>query len=114
MKNRKIKLVFDKRLEEIKMRLLVNGLNEKERIETIDTIIGKHRKTLFDITTGILDRVKYVLEKVKTDVVLAHGDIFAIFVTLMEFCNPYGDEHVCKRIVDILECKGYRPWVTEQ
>ena len=25
-------------------------------------------------------------------------------------CNPYGDDHACERIADILEGKSYRPW----
>lgn len=25
-------------------------------------------------------------------------------------CDPYGDEHVCKRIIDILKEKEYHLW----
>ena len=28
-------------------------------------------------------------------------------------CNPYGDGHACERIADVLEGKGYSPWVVE-
>ena len=29
-------------------------------------------------------------------------------------CNPYGDRHVCERIADILEGKGYQAWVSQK
>ena len=32
---------------------------------------------------------------------------------MSEACNPYGDGHACARIADILEGKGYQPWVAE-
>lgn len=28
-------------------------------------------------------------------------------------CNPYGDGHTCERIADILEGKGYSPWIAK-
>ena len=43
----------------------------------------KDRQTLFDITTNILDRIKAVLEEVKPDVVLVHGDTSTTFVTAL-------------------------------
>ena len=39
-----------------------------------DLSIMKQGQTLFDITTGILERIKAVLEEVKPNVVLVHGD----------------------------------------
>ena len=45
-----------------------------------DLNIMKDRQTLFDITTGVLDGIKEVLEKEKPDVVLVHGDTSTTFV----------------------------------
>lgn len=38
---------------------------------------------MFDITTGILKKIKEVLEKVKPEVVLVHGDTSTTFVTAL-------------------------------
>ena len=46
-----------------------------------DLSIMKDKQTLFDITTNILNSVKKVLEEVKPDVVLVHGDTSTTFVT---------------------------------
>lgn len=43
----------------------------------------KDRQTLFDITTGVLEGIKEVLEKEKPDVVLVHGDTSTTFVTAL-------------------------------
>ena len=43
----------------------------------------KDKQTLFDITTNILNRIKEVLEQVKPDVVLVHGDTSTTFVTAL-------------------------------
>ena len=43
----------------------------------------KEKQTLFDITTNILERIKSVLEEVKPDVVLVHGDTSTTFVTAL-------------------------------
>lgn len=43
----------------------------------------KDKQTLFDITTNILNGIKSVLEKVKPDVVLVHGDTSTTFVTAL-------------------------------
>lgn len=48
-----------------------------------DLAIMKQGQTLFDITTGILERIKEVLENVKPDVVLVHGDTTTTFVTAL-------------------------------
>lgn len=45
-----------------------------------DLNIMKNKQTLFDITTGVLSGIKEVLEKVKPDVVLVHGDTTTTFV----------------------------------
>ncbi len=103
----KIMLVFGTRPEAIKMCPLVNELKTRKNIETIVCVTGQHRQmldqvlqafgvvpdydlsimkdkqTLFDITTNILNRIKDVLETVKPDVVLVHGDTSTTFVTAL-------------------------------
>ena len=105
---KKVMLVFGTRPEAIKMCPLVNEL--KKRTTTIETVVcvtGQHRQmldqvlkafeitpdydlsimksgqTLFDITTNILTSIKAVLEEVKPDVVLVHGDTSTTFVTAL-------------------------------
>ena len=104
---KKVMLVFGTRPEAIKMCPLVNELKTRENIETIVCVTGQHRQmldqvleafhvvpdydlsimkdkqTLFDITTNILNRIKEVLEQVKPDVVLVHGDTSTTFVTAL-------------------------------
>ncbi len=48
-----------------------------------DFSIMKDKQTLFDITINILDKIKKVLEEVKPDVVLVHGDTSTTFVTAL-------------------------------
>ena len=48
-----------------------------------DLNIMKARQTLFDITTNILSSIRAVLEEVKPDVVLVHGDTSTTFVTAL-------------------------------
>ena len=43
----------------------------------------KDKQTLFDITTNILNRIKEVLESVRPDVVIVHGDTSTTFVTAL-------------------------------
>lgn len=104
---KKIMLVFGTRPEAIKMCPLVNELKSRKNIETIVCVTGQHRQmldqvleafnvvpdydlsimkdkqTLFDITTNILNRIKEVLEEVRPDVVLVHGDTSTTFVTAL-------------------------------
>lgn len=104
---RKVMLVFGTRPEAIKMCPLVNELKTRENIKTIVCVTGQHRQmldqvldtfhvvpdydlsimkdkqTLFDITTNILNQIKEVLEEVKPDVVLVHGDTSTTFVTAL-------------------------------
>lgn len=104
---KKVMLVFGTRPEAIKMCPLVNELKIRKGIETIVCVTGQHRQmldqvlrafsvvpdydfsimkdkqTLFDITTNILNRIKGVLEAVKPDVVLVHGDTSTTFVTAL-------------------------------
>lgn len=104
---KKIMLVFGTRPEAIKMCPLVNELKKRKELRIIVCVTGQHRQmldmvletfdvtpdydlsimkdrqTLFDVTTNILNRIKEVLEKVKPDVVLVHGDTSTTFVTAL-------------------------------
>lgn len=104
---KKVMLVFGTRPEAIKMCPLVNELKTRDNIETIVCVTGQHRQmldqvlnafnvepdydlsimkdkqTLFDVTINILERIKAVLEEVKPDVVLVHGDTSTTFVTAL-------------------------------
>lgn len=104
---KKIMLVFGTRPEAIKMCPLVNELKTRDNVDTIVCVTGQHRQmldqvleafqvvpdydlsimkekqTLFDITTNILNRIKAVLEEVRPDVVLVHGDTSTTFVTAL-------------------------------
>ena len=104
---KKVMLVFGTRPEAIKMCPLVNELKIRNNIQTVVCVTGQHRQmldqvldafhvvpdydlsimrdkqTLFDITTNILNRIKAVLDEVKPDVVLVHGDTSTTFVTAL-------------------------------
>lgn len=104
---KKVMLVFGTRPEAIKMCPLVNELKTRKEIETIVCVTGQHRQmldqvleafsvvpdydlsvmkerqTLFDVTTNILNRIREVLEAVRPDVVLVHGDTSTTFVTAL-------------------------------
>lgn len=104
---KKVMLVFGTRPEAIKMCPLVNELKTRKGIQTFVCVTGQHRQmldqvleafnvvpdydlsimkdkqTLFDITTNILNRIKEVLEEVRPDVVLVHGDTSTTFVTAL-------------------------------
>ena len=102
-----ILLVFGTRPEAIKMCPLVNELKTRKGIKTVVCVTGQHRQmldqvldafgvvpdydlsimkdkqTLFDITTNILNSIGEVLDNVKPDVVLVHGDTSTTFVTAL-------------------------------
>lgn len=104
---KKIMLVFGTRPEAIKMCPLVNELKIRRGVKTIVCVTGQHRQmldqvlevfsvkpdydlsvmkekqTLFDITENILRRIRVVLEEVKPEVVLVHGDTSTAFVTAL-------------------------------
>ena len=102
-----VMLVFGTRPEAIKMCPLVNELKRRPELKTVVCVTGQHRQmldqvleafgvvpdydlsimkdkqTLFDITSNILNRIKEVLEQVRPDVVLVHGDTTTTFVTAL-------------------------------
>lgn len=104
---KKVMLVFGTRPEAIKMSPLVKELKKRKTIETIVCVTGQHRQmldqvlevfdivpdydlsimrdkqTLFDVTINILENIKQVMESVKPDVVLVHGDTSTTFVTAL-------------------------------
>lgn len=104
---KKVMLVFGTRPEAIKMCPLVNELKGRREFETVVCVTGQHREmldavlrafavtpdfdlsimksgqTLFDITTSILEKIKSVLEEVRPDIVLVHGDTTTTFVTAL-------------------------------
>ncbi|MCR0206922.1 UDP-N-acetylglucosamine 2-epimerase (non-hydrolyzing) [[Clostridium] innocuum] len=104
---KKIMLVFGTRPEAIKMCPLVNELKKYNELKTLVCVTGQHRQmldqvlhafnvipdydlfvmkekqTLFDVTTNILNGIKSVLENVKPDIVLVHGDTSTTFVTAL-------------------------------
>ncbi len=102
-----VMLVFGTRPEAIKMCPLVNELKTRKDLKTIVCVTGQHRQmldqvlaafnvvpdydlsimkdkqTLFDITTNILNGIGAVLDEVRPDVVLVHGDTSTTFVTAL-------------------------------
>ena len=104
---KRIMIVFGTRPEAIKMCPLILELKKRACFEVVvcvtaqhrqmldqvlntfgvvpdyDLNIMKNRQTLFDITTNILSDVKAVLEVVKPDVVLVHGDTSTTFSTAL-------------------------------
>jgi len=84
---------------------LVKELKTRKNIETVVCVTGQHREmlkqvlecfdvvpdynldimqdkqTLFDVTTNIIGKMKSVLEEVRPDVILVHGDTSTTFVT---------------------------------
>ena len=104
---KRIMLVFGTRPEAIKMCPLVLELKKRPALDVVvcvtaqhrqmldqvletfgvvpdyDLNIMKERQTLFDITIGVLNGIKEVLEEVKPDVVLVHGDTSTTFATAL-------------------------------
>ncbi|MGI6360066.1 MAG: non-hydrolyzing UDP-N-acetylglucosamine 2-epimerase [Acholeplasmatales bacterium] len=104
---KKVMVVFGTRPEAIKMCPLVLELKTRKNLKTIVCVTGQHREmldmvlktfnvipdydlsimkerqTLFDVTINILDKMRHVLEEVKPDVVLVHGDTSTTFVTAL-------------------------------
>ena len=132
---KKVMVVFGTRPEAIKMCPLVKELKTRSNIETVVCVTGQHRQmldqvleafavvpdydlsimrdkqTLFDITVNILSRIKEVLEQVRPDVVLVHGDTSTTFVTALACFYmqiPVGHVEAGLRTYNILS-----PWPEE-
>jgi UDP-N-acetylglucosamine 2-epimerase (non-hydrolysing) len=104
---KKVMLVFGTRPEAIKMCPLIKELKKRKNIHTIVCVTGQHRQmldqvlrafnvvpdydlaimkesqSLFDVTTNIMTRIKNVLEKVRPDICLVHGDTSTTFATAL-------------------------------
>ncbi len=104
---KRILCVFGTRPEAIKICPLVNEMKKRSGLEVVVCVTAQHRQmldqvlqtfgvvpdydlnimkdrqTLFDITTNILNGIKAVLEEVKPDIVLVHGDTSTTFVTAL-------------------------------
>lgn len=104
---KKVMVVFGTRPEAIKMCPLVKELKTRKSLNTIVCVTGQHREmldqvltvfnvvpdfdlsimkekqTLFDVTIIILEKLKTLLQEVKPDVVLVHGDTTTTFVTAL-------------------------------
>lgn len=102
-----VMLVFGTRPEAIKMCPLVNELKTRKSMNVVVCVTGQHREmlyqvleafnvvpdfdlsimkekqSLFDITTNILNLFQEILEMVKPDVVLVHGDTSTTFATAL-------------------------------
>lgn len=102
-----IMLVFGTRPEAIKMCPLVNELKTRKNIKVVVCVTGQHRQmldqvldvfgvipdydlsimkdkqTLFDITSNILNGIAGILDEVKPEIVLVHGDTSTTFVTAL-------------------------------
>ena len=100
-------LVFGTRPEAIKMCPLVKELQTRPSLSTLVCVTGQHRQmldqvlhtfhvtpdydlsimrdkqTLFDITTSVLNGMKAILEEVKPDIVLVHGDTTTTFAAAL-------------------------------
>lgn len=63
--------------------MLDQVLNVFNIVPEYDLSIMKDKQTLFDVTVNILEKMKSVLEEVKPDVVLVHGDTSTTFVTAL-------------------------------
>jgi len=104
---KKVMVVFGTRPEAIKMCPLVNELKIRKELETIVCVTGQHREmldqvlevfdiipeydlsimisnqTLFDVTINIMSKMKEILENIKPDIVLVHGDTSTAFATAL-------------------------------
>lgn len=128
-------LVFGTRPEAIKMCPLVNELKSRKNIETIVCVTGQHRQmldqvlavfqvtpdydlsimkerqTLFGITTEVLNGMKRILEEIRPDIVLVHGDTSTTFATALACFYmqiPIGHVEAGLRTRDL-----YSPWPEE-
>ncbi len=102
-----VMVVFGTRPEAIKMCPLVKELQTRPSIRTLVCVTGQHRQmldqvlktfhitpdydlsimkdkqTLFDITSGVLNGMKAILEEIRPDIVLVHGDTTTTFASAL-------------------------------
>ncbi|MBX9033597.1 non-hydrolyzing UDP-N-acetylglucosamine 2-epimerase [Gordonibacter massiliensis (ex Traore et al. 2017)] len=132
----KAMLVFGTRPEAIKMCPLANELRSRpEDFETVVCVTGQHREmldqvlgvfgvkpdydlhvmrpgqTLFDITSGVMSKIKSVLADERPDVVLVHGDTttsFAAALAAFYLQIPVGHVEAGLRTRNL-----YSPWPEE-
>lgn len=102
-----VMLVFGTRPEAVKMCPLVNELRGRKEVNTVVCVTGQHdemlaqvlrafsvtpdfdlaimrpEQSLFDITALILERLRPILERVRPDVVLVHGDTSTTFASAL-------------------------------
>lgn len=115
----KVMTIFGTRPEAIKMAPLVQELKSREEIETIVCVTAQHREmldqvleafqivpdydlnimkqgqTLGDVTTRALTGLEKVIQEVKPDIVLVHGDTTTTFAgALAAFYNQVAIGHV--------------------
>ena len=104
---KKVLTVFGTRPEAIKMCPLILEMKKRKGLDVIVCVTAQHRQMLdqvldtfqivpdydlnimkdrqdlFDITTNILNSIRQILEEVRPDVVLVHGDTSTTFVTAL-------------------------------
>ncbi len=104
---KRVLLVFGTRPEAIKMCPLANELKKRSGLESFVCVTGQHKEmlnqvltafdivpdynlsimkekqTLFDITLNVMNGIKSVLEELKPDVVLVHGDTTTTFAAAL-------------------------------
>ncbi|GBU10572.1 UDP-N-acetyl glucosamine-2-epimerase [Erysipelotrichaceae bacterium] len=127
-KKLKVLLSFGTRPEAIKMAPLVLEMKKREELEVIVCVTGQHSQmleqvlsvfeikpdynlavmqpgqTLFDVTANILTAIKPILEQVKPDIVLVHGDTtstFAVALAAFYLMIPVGHVEAGLRTHDI-------------
>lgn len=133
---KKLALVFGTRPEAIKMCPLINVLKARpDDFKVVVIVTGQHREmldqvlnvfgvtpdydldimkqnqTLFDVTSGVLLKIKEVLEAESPDIVLVHGDTttsFAAALASFYLQIPVGHVEAGLRTRDI-----YSPWPEE-
>ncbi|MDO5539786.1 MAG: UDP-N-acetylglucosamine 2-epimerase (non-hydrolyzing) [Eubacteriales bacterium] len=132
---KKVMLVFGTRPEAIKMCPVIKELEKRPAIDTVVCVTGQHRQmldqvlecfgvepdydlnimkekqSLFEITSNILLKIKEVLEDVRPDVVLVHGDTSTTFATALACFYlqiPIGHVEAGLRTHNI-----YSPWPEE-
>lgn len=119
MKKLKVMTIFGTRPEAVKMAPLVKELESHDNIESVVCVTAQHRQmldqvlhmfkitpnydlnimqnrqTLVDITVRVLEGLGEVLDKVRPDVVLVHGDTTTTFVgSLAAFYKQISIGHV--------------------